>query len=478
MKHFDTIAHGERGTLFQGILTTTSIKEAYEYWELFQKEAPELNVTSLFDPNIDTNASYVFDKENALIKIVEDYNKRFGTKFDRKTDPEYERFKEDLTNRLAHKKPYHQIGNDHGQCIDLVIVVDQLLTGFDSQRINVLYLDREMETDNLIQAISRTNRVYDNNEKPWGMVKFYRKPYTMRRKLREALKLYCQGDITGVQVDDLPENIKALNKTFESIKEIFDKEKIKNFEHLPKSDESRQKFRKEFFLLKSTLRAAMLQGFKWTNQYGKQVHFDDKTYRTLTMRYNDLPSNKGGGKGTPKPGYIVPTTLSSMEMEKIDADYLEAEFRVVTMKDLEKMDDYAAAKKKAMDEMKKNLGTLSEVQQKYAAKILEDIENEVIQVEEGKSFMAYIQEYMEKSQYEAICRYADYVGLDADAFLKIYRNCTNGVADPLQLERLEKTADADKLKAHFKCSLLKARIQLHTELKAYIEERKADIAEE
>ena len=50
--------------------------------------------------------------------------------------------------------------------LDIVIVVDQLLTGFDSQYVNVLYLDKVLENDNLIQAISRTNRVYDNNEKP------------------------------------------------------------------------------------------------------------------------------------------------------------------------------------------------------------------------------------------------------------------------------------------------------------------------
>lgn len=81
--------------------------------------------------------------------------------------------------------------------MDIVIVVDQLLTGFDSQWVNVLYLDKVMDTDNLIQAISRTNRVYNNVEKPWGMVKFYRKPYTMQRNLNEALKLYCQGDYTG-----------------------------------------------------------------------------------------------------------------------------------------------------------------------------------------------------------------------------------------------------------------------------------------
>lgn len=475
LTNFNTIAFGEHGSLFHGILATSSIPEACKYWELFQEKAPELNVTALFDPNINTNTTSVFEKEKALEKIVDDYNKRFQTTYDRKTDPNYEGFREDLTNRLAHKETHKHIGNDRKQCVDLVIVVDQLLTGFDSQRINVLYLDKVLEADNLIQAISRTNRVYDNNEKPWGMVKFFRKTYTMRRNLKEALRLYCQGDIADVQVVDLPENIRILNETYKAIKSIFEKEKIQNFEQLPKSDESRQKFRKEFFKLKSTLRAAMLQGFKWSNQYGAQVDFDEKIYRVLRMRYEDLPSNRGGGgKGNAKPGYIIPASLSVMEMEKIDADYLEAQFKIVTMKDIEQADGRPDARRQAMEEIRKNLGMLSEIQQKYAKQVLEDIENGTLIVEPDKLFMSYIQEYMEKAQYKAIMEYAANTGLDTILFYEIYKDSVKNVPDSLKLEKLEKTADADKLKAYYNSSLLKARIQLHSDLKMYFEERKAD----
>lgn len=79
------------------------------------------------------------------------------------------------------------------QCIDILIVVDQLLTGFDSQYVNTLYLDKVLETDKLIQAISRTNRVYDREEKTFGIFRFYRKPYTMQKNLDDALRLYCEG---------------------------------------------------------------------------------------------------------------------------------------------------------------------------------------------------------------------------------------------------------------------------------------------
>lgn len=473
LENFKTIAYGEYGTLFHGILATDSIPEAYEYWKLFRDKAPGLHVTALFDPNTTSTKPGAFDKKKALSEILDRYDNTFGTKNDLKTDPGCALFKNDLTARLAHKKPYEHIGNNHNKIIDIVIVVDQLLTGFDSQWINVLYLDKVMETDNIIQAISRTNRVLNRNEKPWGMVKFYRKPYTMQRNLKEALKLYCQGDFAGVEVEDIKKNIKKLNETFLTISNIFNQEKIKNFEHLPSSDENRQKFRKEFYILKSTLRAAILQGFKWKNEYGQQVDFDEKTYRILTMRYKDLPSNRGGGGALPKAGYVLDTDTSTMEMERIDAAYLEAQFKIVTMKDIMEVEKNAM-KMAAIREIEKNLGLLTEIQQKYARRILDDIKKGVLEIVEGKTFLQYIQEYQERTIRANIHRFAENVGVDEDELFSLYVSTGKNEVDALWLERVEATADPDKVKAYYNVSVFKARIKLHQDLKDYIEGRKAD----
>ena len=477
LDNYKTIAFGEYGTLFHGILATESIPEAYEYWKLFKNMAPDLHVTALFDPNINVNTASVFNKEKALAEIVNHYNDIFGTKYVRKTDPKYAGFKKDLTNRLAHKDSYKHIGNNHANALDIVIVVDQLLTGFDSQWINVLYLDKVMDTDNIIQAISRTNRVLNNNEKPWGMVKFYRKPYTMKRNLKEALKLYCQGDYAGVEVGNIEENIDVLNKTYKHIEEIFAHDNIEHFECLPSSDEDRQMFRKEFYVLKSTLRAAILQGFKWNNEYGAKVAFDEKTYRILTMRYKDLPSNRGGGGATPRPGYVLDTNLSTMEMDKIDAAYLEAQFKIVTMKDIVNVEK-DAIKMAAIHEIETNLGILSEIQQKYARQILEEIKKGILDVVEGKTFLQYIQEYQEKAIRSNIHIFADNVGIDESEMFSLYVATGKQEVDALWLERLEATAAPERLKAYYNATIFKARIKLHQELKDYIEGRKADELEE
>ncbi|MBR6623366.1 MAG: type I restriction endonuclease subunit R [Ruminococcus sp.] len=474
--NFASIANGENGTLFHSILATTSIPEAYEYWKLFKNMAPDLNVTTLFDANVDSNSGKEFEKEKALIEIVSDYSKTYGLDLDWKTDSKCVRFKEDLMARLSHSKPYTMIGNDHRKCLDIVIVVDQLLTGFDSQYVNVLYLDKVLENDNLIQAISRTNRVYDNNEKPLGLVKFFRKIYSMKRNLDDALKLYCQGDYADVKVDDLDDNIISLNSIYKKIVDIFKIDQIDNFDQLPKFDENRQRFRKEFYKMKSTLRTAMLQGMKWENEFGKKLDFDERTYRILNKRYQDLPSNGGGGGGKKKPGYNIPTNLSTIEMDKIDADYLEAQFKIVTLRDIAKQEDQLLRQANAIEEIKKNIGVLPESKQKYAKQVLEDIRSGILIVEEGKTFLTYIQEYSDRSTIRSIELFAAKFNLDFDLFYSLYSTTIDGKVDTLKLEAVEKTADLEKAKQYFNTtSNLAVKGKLHNELKTFIEEKKADL---
>ncbi len=474
LNNFNTIAFGEYGTRFHGILATSSILEAYEYWKLFKKEAPDLHVTSLFDPNTDANTSSVFEKETALIDVIDDYNKMFNTAFDRQTDPDYSRFKADLTARLAHKDAYNHIGNNQKDEIDIVIVVDQLLTGFDSKYVNVLYLDKELKSDNLIQAISRTNRVFNSVEKPWGLVKFFRKPYTMKRNLKDALKLYCQGDTAGVQVEDLEKNIQKMNKIFNNIVDIFKQEQIPEFQWLPRSLELRDKFRKEFSKLKSIMRGAMLQGLKWNNEYGKELNFDEKTYRILTMRFNDLANGRRGGKFGIKPGYDVKTDPSTMEMEKIDADYLESQFKIATLQDITDEEDYRKTQRDAIEEIRKNLGTMSETDQKYARRVLNDIENEVLFVKPGHTFMEYIQEYKEREIHSAIEQEADKFGLNVPLFIKVYMSRSTGI-DQIELQKLEDTAIMERAESYYNCSRFNAIKKMHAELVSYISEKKAEV---
>ncbi|MFR6560438.1 MAG: UvrB domain 3-containing protein, partial [Weissella confusa] len=87
--------------------------------------------------------------------------------------------------------PYNK-GNDADR-LDLIIVSDQLLTGFDSKFVNIIYMDKILGEGPLIQAMSRTNRTIDKTAKPHGKVRFYRQGAVMEEKVKDALVIYTKG---------------------------------------------------------------------------------------------------------------------------------------------------------------------------------------------------------------------------------------------------------------------------------------------
>lgn len=463
---------GEHGTRFHGMLATSSIPEAYAYWQLFQEMAPGLHVTALFDPNVDQNTAGVIDKEECLIAIIGRYNEQFDTQFNRRTDPHYERFKSDLTARLAHKKPYQHIANDAAKCLDLVIVVDQLLTGFDSVYLNVLYMDKVMESDALIQAISRTNRIYDNAEKPWGMVKFYRKTNTMRRNLQDALELYCEGDTAGVMEQELMANLHLLNALYKDIAALFEHDGIERFCRLPKDSAAQQKFHKDFTKMRSTLRAAFLQGFQWSGAYAGSLVFDEMTYHILRERFRELPST-GTHSQTPRAGYQLETNLTSVLGEQIDSDYLESRFKILTISDIEARDQ-EANKAAVIKDIEANLGILPARLQPYARQVLDDIHAGALHAEPGKRFRTYITEYREHAISHAVHEEAAKYGIDEAKLLDVYRTTGTQGINQIALKEVENTADITKIMQIYGCSRFAAKSKLHAALTNYISAQRAE----
>ena len=187
--HWVTLSQGSK---FHAIFATSSIVEAITYYRLMKVQCPELKITALFDSDIDNeddDQDRTAFKSEGLVEILEDYNTTYGQKFDLGS---HGNFKKDLAARLAHKAPYIRIEAEPDKRLDLLIVVNQMLTGFDSKWVNTLYLDKLLEYENIIQALSRTNRLF-GPDKPFGTIRYYRKPHTMKRNFDAAVKLYS-GD--------------------------------------------------------------------------------------------------------------------------------------------------------------------------------------------------------------------------------------------------------------------------------------------
>lgn len=175
---------------FSAMLAVSGKVDVINYYQLFKKMYPDLNVAMTYSRD-DANTEQAVMQSEFLKQAITSYQQQFNT-IDFLSQKEPARsYIEDVTKRLARKGPYQDVALE--QRLDLVIVADQLLTGFDSKYVNMLYIDKMLQESGLIQAISRANRVLDMTIKPYAKVRFYRGAEHMRDEVARALTIYTQG---------------------------------------------------------------------------------------------------------------------------------------------------------------------------------------------------------------------------------------------------------------------------------------------
>lgn len=449
---------------FHAIFATSSIQEAIEYYRHLKIAAPTLKISALFDPNINEGSDYTDAafKQAGLIEIMTDYNARYGQDFDLGN---HAKFKKDLAARLAHKKPYLRLEKNPEQQLDLLIVVDQMLTGFDSKWLNTLYLDKVLRYENIIQAFSRTNRLYLEHEKPFGTIRYYRMPHTMERNIAEAIKLYSGDKAIGLFVDKLPSNLKKINAFYDDIAELFQNAGVANFEKLPADKSVCGQFAKLFAQLNQHLEAAKVQGFTWeVLSYPSAEHpteitlnLDENTYLALALRYKELSSGSGGGGGgTIDVPYDISGHLTEIDTGKIDADFMNSRFEKY-LKTIQLKGVGAADIQKTMDELHKSFATLTQEEQKFANIFLNDVQRGEAKLEEGKTFRDYITEYLANAKNAQITELVNVLGTAADIAVftdKLTRMMNAGITAANinefgRLDTLKSYVDKAKAKAYF-----------------------------
>lgn len=439
---------------FHAIFATSSIHEAITYYRLLKKAAPHLKITALFDPSIDNNGNAEY-KEEGLVEIITDYNNLYKQKF---TIPTFAAMKKDISSRLAHKRPYARLKKE--EQIDLLIVVDQMLTGFDSKWINTLYMDKVLRYENIIQAFSRTNRIF-GPEKPFGTIKYYRRPHTMEKFVAAAFKLYSGDKPFGLFVNKLDSNLENLNFYYKSIKDIFEQAGVDDFSKLPEQDEERKEFARLFKALNDFLEAAKLQGFTWKKldydfvkedtgeAYTVKVIFDERTYKILLQRYKELAKGGGGGTGDDIP-YDIDGYLTTIDTDDIDSDYMNSRF-VKYIKLLHTDGATAESLAKAADELHRTFATLTQEEQKYANLLLHDIQRGDVVPDENKTFRDYITEYLSKAKNKQVRQLVEALGVDEDKLMKLMAlGVTEADINAFgRFDELKATADKQRAKVYF-----------------------------
>lgn len=477
---------------FHAILATSSINEAIEYYRLFKSSNSNLKITALFDASdADKNEKYTIFKEDGLKEIIEDYNKLFGMEF---SIPTHAKFKKDIASRLAHKDPYLGIDRSPEKQVNLLIVVNQMLTGFDSKWLNTLYLDKKLEYENIIQAFSRTNRLF-GPDKPFGTIRYYRYSNTMEKNIERAVKLYSGDRPYGLFVERLPYNLQRINQIFDDITALFTNAGIKNFEKLPADISECAKFATLFKQFNEHLEAARIQGFSWKvlhYEIGQgtgspklviDVKIDETTYKVLALRYKELQRSGSGGEQADVP-YDIDTNLIEIDTEKIDSDYMNSRFDK-WLKKLNQPNIDESEKQQTLDELHKTFATLTQEEQKYANIFLHDVERGEVVMEKGKSFRDYVTEYMTTAKNDQISKLSRYLGLDAQMLRNIMdKDVTESNINEFgQFDDLMQSVDIAKAKDYFekleqkKVQSFKVRIMADKLLREFILNSGQDISE-
>ena len=454
IEQWNTYSHNSK---FHAIFATSSITEAIKYYQLFKEMKPSLRVTCLFDPNIDNKGGFKY-KEEGLKEILDDYNKLYDLNYNMVTHSE---FKKDVAFRLAHKENHKGIERTPEKQLDLLIVVDQMLTGFDSKWVNTLYLDKVIEYESIIQAFSRTNRLF-GNDKPFGVIRYYRKTNTMARNIKDAVKLYSGDKPLELFVDKLPKNLEGINTTYKEIKELFTSEGIENFEKVPDDNAVSAKFVSLFNDFNVYLDAAKVQGFIWDKEVyayddpvteeHKEYHIyvTKREYEALLQRYKELSY---GAPDTTHTDDDIPYDLKSyiveIDSEKIDSDYMNSRFRKY-LKELNKGSSPEVVEK-ALSELHQSFASLSQEDQKYANIFLHDVQSGEVDVQEDKTLRDYINEYKYNAKNDQTHKFAETFGLDEDklrSMMELNLNELN-INEFGRLDDLKKSVDKQKARAYF-----------------------------
>lgn len=395
------------------ILTTSSIDMAKRYYHAIKEMTKEpgwiqrefahhpiRTGRTIEDPDfpriaitysLQENEADSAENQKEMKKIIKDYNAYYGTAW---AIDDIDRYNGDINNRLARKKGEFK---EFGKQIDLVIVVDRLLTGFDAPTIQTLFVDRNLSYANLIQAFSRTNRTYPKKTK--GLIVSFRKPHTMEQNVADATKLYSEAkEETNLIYPTYDKSKKKFNGGHKKFTGIIEKNPNID-EHSPL--ELRIDFVKAFQEFSNSFEALVTY-----DDYNDEMEKSNSLKKQVMVLEENLglyQTIKGSILADLPVGPTPPASLSEVEffsdnaakMYDIDSTYID-----------QLLNTYSANNKSVRDDIEKAMQKLNKaevVREVYRA-ILNDIDSKKVDAEED--IFVLKRHYFNAAQDQAVAHFA------------------------------------------------------------------------
>ncbi len=371
---------------FSSMFAVSSIEMLTKYYDLFKKKKlngeHNLNVATIFSYGVnedDQDANGLIDEvefpqvaegrpdykinshsRDKLEDYIQDYNETFGTKYSTKNQDDFYNYYNDLSKKLKDREKDPENPDNR---IDILLVVNMFLTGFDAKKVNTLYVDKNLKHHGLIQAYSRTNRIL-NEKKAQGNIVVFR---NLKAATDEAITLFSNKEAIEVIImqpyedyiekfNEHVEKLKAIVPTLDSVNDLV-------------SEEDELEFIQAFRELMRTRNVLMtFTDFKWEDLAMHEQDFEDFKSKYLDL-YDKVHVRKDGEK-------VSILEDIDFEVELIHKDEINVTY---ILQLLIKMKGQSATKKEATKQAILNLLT-SEVNLRNKRELIEKFINENLPV--------------------------------------------------------------------------------------------------
>ena len=445
-----------RGKTYEALLTVNSIQRAQAYYDLLKKvkagktsiEISEETKRVLPDfPKfaITYSVSSDDDSESADLNMpkmqesLNDYNAMFGTKYG---IGEIKGYNANLNDRLARKKSKYKSRDEQ---LDLVIVVNRLLTGFDAPCLSTVFMDRQpMHPHDIIQAFSRTNRLFDK-PKTAGQIVTFQSPHKFKKAIDEALILYSAGGQASVLAPDWDTVLAEFRKSLAYVRVTA--ETPDAIAALPKEGQLRfAKAFQEFDKVFANLKAFTSYADNPADFYGiTQEEYEEYAAHYKNIREKYRPDPKDGND--PSVDIDLEYELKAYSKEKIDYDYIVSLIQtVVSATDEERSEQHF---QNLLGEINKYIEELLSTNPKLGA-LMQELWNNIREnPDEFKDKrVSYILADMRKETIESVLReFAEKWCVALDAISYSADRYEFGDTEIPGLNNLKKSADFDRYAA-------------------------------
>lgn len=374
-----------KGMTYEGLLTTSSIQRAQKYYELLAKvkngetslvigekikqvlpDFPKFAITY----SVTENEEGSHANQEKMQKSLDDYNKMFGTKYELS---QIQGYNGNLNKRLARKEAKFKRRSEQ---LDLVIVVDRLLTGFDAPCMSTIFIDRQpMGPHDLIQASSRTNRIYDKN-KTYGQIVTFQAPTLFKKCVDDAVKLYSAGS-TGIAIlAEWNEVEPAFRKALSALKVC-----AQNPSDIPEMSIKEKKTFAKMFQVFDSLFAQVKSFTRYNDSMLEEYGITEKEYEDYVGHYKNVMEEIREEKepGDDGDGTQVDSDYELMAYSntKIDYEYIINLIQNIVTPDEEEEEITPEERQKKLSEAKQYISEL----RKDNEKVADIMENLIVDIE-------------------------------------------------------------------------------------------------